>query len=174
MGEKIDAHEIVVRFNRYRSDRSRPEDTGQRTDVWVRAPDLRHADSPDNPAAEWIVLSGPDIRYQLADWTPLVPHIEAGRRMLTVPLVTWHALVKELHAPPSAGILLLAWIIELTGSTAGITAVGFQSADSPIGVRQPYHHALPRQRPGHRHNWAGERALLSRWMAQGLVLSDAR
>ncbi len=174
MGEKIDAHDIVVRFNHYRSATSRLEDTGRRIDVWVRAPNLNIIDLAENPMADWIVLSGPDIRYKLANWEPLKPHLEAGRQILTVPLDIWRTLVNELQAPPSAGMLLLAWAIRLTGSPAGITVAGFQSAINPVLIRQAYHQALPQQRPGRRHNWAGERKLLNRWQSAGLTLLDGR
>jgi len=178
MGEKIDAHDIVVRFNHYRSGTSRLEDTGGRIDVWVRAPNLNTADLAEdlaeNPTADWIVLSGPDIRYQLANWEPLRQQLEAGRKILTVPLDIWRALVNELQAPPSAGILLLAWVIRLMGNPGGITATGFQSAVNPASVRQAYHQALPHHRPGHRHDWTGERELLNRWQSAGLILLAAR
>lgn len=173
MGEKIDAHEVVVRFNHYCSGTSRPEDTGRRIDIWVRAPDLNTAGLVENPKADWIVLSGPDIRYQLANWEPLGPYMEAGRKILTVPLDIWRTLVKELHAPPSAGILLLAWVIRLMGGPGGINATGFQSAINPASVSQAYHQALPQQRPVRRHNWTGERELLNRWHSAGLILLDA-
>jgi len=173
MGKKIDAHEVVVRFNHYCSATSRREDTGLRIDIWVRAPNLKTVDHGVNPMADWIVLSGPDIRYQLADWDPLLPYLEAGRKILTVPLDIWRTLVKELHAPPSAGILLLAWVIRLMEGAGGISAAGFQSAVNPASVSRPYHHALSQQRPGHRHNWVAERELLNRWQSAGLILLDA-
>ena len=182
MGTKIDAHDVVVRFNHYRSGTSRLEDTGRRIDVWVRAPNLKpvdleedlEEDLAENPTADWIVLSGPDIRYQLANWEPFRQHLEAGRQILTVPLDIWRTLVNELHAPPSAGILLLAWTIRLMGSPGGITATGFQSVINPASARQAYHQALPRQRPGRRHDWSGERKLVNRWQSAGLTLLDGK
>ena len=168
-GPLIDAHRCVARFNRYHSSRSRRQDCGERIDVWVRSPELAGTDLPVPCPAEWLVLSGCDVRYQLYHWQWLVPLLASGCKVLTVPATIWCRLVRVLHAPPSAGILLLAWLVELQGEAGGISIAGFQSDRQPAHATRLYHHALPSQRAGPRHNWPGELELLRRWHAGGLA-----
>lgn len=149
------------------------QDTGSRIDVLVCAPDLAGTLPGQSCPAEWLILSGCDVRYQLYDWQSLVPLLDAGQKILTVPRKPWRRLVRELHAPPSAGVLLLEWLIELVGDVKGITAADFQDDRQPAQFSRHYHHALPWQRAGRRHNWSRELALLQRWRADGLTGPEA-
>ena len=167
LGERIDTHRSVTRFNRYRSDVSNPADTGTRIDVWVRAPDLGDFDPGADESPSWVVLSGADPRYHLAEWDAIVGLMERGAKVLTIPLEIWRRLVAQLHAPPSAGLMYLAWVMELLGGAAGLTAAGFQRPDGE-GTAQ-YHQALPRHRASQRHRWDAERELLGQWQRDGLV-----
>ncbi len=164
VGSAIDDNGMVIRFNRYRHLTSRDTDIGSRISVWVGAPNYRGSPNCDVP---WIVVSGPDVRFRRRDWSALRPALEKGTPILTVPLPVWCSLVRRLHAPPSAGLLMLAWLRELQGGWLGISAAGFGLGGSGS---MPYHHADPAQRPSARHNWAGELALLQLWRQEGLQL----
>jgi hypothetical protein len=179
IGNKIDSHAVVFRFNHYttasHSSRARNQQTqnmrdiGKRLNVWVLAPNLRKPYSAGVEVAKWVILTGPDMRYQLADWNSIVPLLTTKKRVLTVPLKIWQTLVQELKAPPSAGVLCLAWIIDMLESPKGLVAAGFQRQ----GMKTPrYHYALLRHKGSRRHNWQEERALLDRWQAQGLQFLD--
>lgn len=170
LGERIDSHAVVVRFNRYRSEAAGATDLGRRLDVWVCAPKfLPEAVTLQHGAAQWLVLSGPDVRYRRAgaplDWPAVQQLIGTGVRVLTVPLAVWGALVDRLGAPPSAGVLLLAWVRASLGRWQRLAIAGFDSAQAGRGA---YHHAGQRLRPGRRHDWDAERALLAEWRAEGL------
>jgi len=171
LGERIDRHGRVVRFNRYHSDAAGPQDLGRRLDVWVCAPKFL----PEAAAmvqgrfdVAWLVLSGPDVRYHRAgaalDWALVDTLVEAGVRVVTVPLEVWRGLVDRLAAPPSAGVLLLAWVHALLGGWGALTIAGFGGAQMR---GHAYHHA-GRGRAGRRHAWGRERALLSEWRCEGL------
>ncbi|HEX5515661.1 MAG TPA: glycosyltransferase family 29 protein [Gammaproteobacteria bacterium] len=163
LGSEIDGHGLVVRFNRFRSERTSAADTGVRTDIWVRAPDFPGAAPVE---ADWIIVSGPDMRYRMRHWQNVRDPQRPDVPVLTVPLPVWRSLVAPLDAPPSAGLLVLAWLRQLLGDWTGISAAGFGSAF----VGQPYHHALPEQAPGRRHNWGAESSLLCQWQEEGLRL----
>ncbi|MFM1891547.1 MAG: hypothetical protein RLZ44_624, partial [Pseudomonadota bacterium] len=64
-----------------------------------------------------------------------------------------------------AGVLLLAWARALLGDWQRLVIAGFDSAQAGRGA---YHHAGRRLRPGRRHDWDAERALLAEWRAEGL------
>ena len=171
LGAKIDAHEAIVRFNHYCSETSQTADIGEQTDVWVRAPDLGDS-KPQSRHPHWIVLSGADPIYQLRDWSSIVPLLRNGAQVVTVPLEIWRQLVDELKAPPSAGVLWMAWAIQILGDPSAVTAAGFQVRE-PARKDQQYHHALPRHKGSTRHHWPAERALLRRWQTQGLRILGA-
>jgi hypothetical protein len=161
-GDWIDAHDLVVRFNRFRCEESSTADIGSRIHVWVAAPGF-----PGSPPEEvaWTVITGPDMRYRRQNWELLRDRLEADRPVLTVPLEVWRALATRVCAPPSAGLLMLAWIKALFGTWGGISTVGLGVATSQ---GTPYHHADPNQKPVARHNWEAERILLGQWRAEGL------
>jgi len=162
LGTTIDRHGLVVRFNRFRGPDSDPVDIGTRIDVWVVAPGFEGAP----PAGvRWIVVSGPEMRFRRHNWDSLRPALDAGAAVLTVPLAPWRRLVKALQAPPSAGLLFLAWLHSMLGSWEGVRAVGF-GIGAPSG--NAYHHADPRHKAVGRHHWAGERLVLQSWQDEGL------
>lgn len=157
-GAWIDGHSCVIRFNQYASGLSNPADIGERTDVWVRAPGF----SPRGLgfSGEWVVVSGPDARYRLTNWRHLAPLLRREQPVLTVPITVWRSLVGHLHAPPSAGLLILAWLRALLGSLKGVSVIGFSTTmDKPAC----YHHALPDQSAVNRHRWNLEQLILEKW-----------
>jgi capsular polysaccharide export protein len=162
LGDFIDSHAMVVRFNRFRNEASADADIGNRVGVWVVAPGFT---DPQPPRVKWVVVSGPDMQYRLQSWKRLLPALSAGAAVLTVPLPPWRRLVARLQAPPSAGLLFLFWLRFMLGSWNGVTAVGFGL--TALAAR-PYHHADRRQQPVRRHNWEEERVLLRQWKNEGL------
>ncbi|QYZ67204.1 MAG: hypothetical protein HPY30_15175 [Gammaproteobacteria bacterium (ex Lamellibrachia satsuma)] len=179
IGRTIDTSSVVFRFNLFSTETAceasdgklstQMQEVGSRLDVWVCAPNLQTPYPPAVEEVEWVVIVGPDARYHLADWGNIVSLLDADKKVLTLPLSIWRMLVRELKAPPSAGVLCLAWVIEMLGAPEGLMAAGFQRQSVP-GMR--YHYALHRHKPGRRHNWEGERALLHRWKMQGLQFLD--
>ena len=158
----IDSPGVVVRFNRFSERSSLATDVAARVDVWVTSPGF----AGDVPAGvQWVVVSGPDMAFRLQDWRRFEVPRRWGARVLTVPLPPWAELVRLLDAPPSAGLLFLAWVRSLLGSWAHVRAIGFGSL-SAGGM--PRHHAVVGHRPSSRHNWPAERSVLRSWQDQGL------
>lgn len=162
-GEDIDAHAVVLRFNRWQPPgRDLGSALGHRLDVWVAAPDCRELPLQD-PA--WAVITGADPLVAMEGW-PQVQALRARRvPVLTVPLGIWRALVERLGAPPSAGVLVLAWLTTM-GLGQGLHMTGIAEAAAADS------HVLGgRHRRGRRHAWDRERALVAQWHAAGLLSS---
>lgn len=176
LGRIIDANRSVFRFNRRSSAVATSADFGTELGVWVCTPKvLAEIAAQGGVAAPWVVISGPDMRFHRAgvpvDWDTVLAMRDAGTRVLTVPLEIWGGLVGQLGAPPSAGLLVLAWVGALLGGFAGIRVAGFDGAAGPAHA---YHHAGRRHRPGRRHNWPGERAVFEQWRTAGLDVLTGR
>lgn len=186
VGEKIDRHEVVFRFNHFYPDLHNaipPEqeggergeglqlirDIGERLDVWVRVPVLPMPGPTILNAPDWVIISGPDARYSTDRWQGIVPLLKAGTKVLTFPIQTWAGLVRELQAPPSAGVLTLGWVEEIVGHPRDVCVAGFQTRKTKS---MRYHHVLRHHKPGKRHNWQAERRLLRRYESEGFAFLD--
>ncbi|CAK0755605.1 hypothetical protein CCP3SC5AM1_2110002 [Gammaproteobacteria bacterium] len=161
LGAAIDANALVIRFNRCFGPDAAIEDIGQRINVWVVAPGYR---GPATTAA-WTVMTGPDMLYRLHNWQAVATVAAAGSPVLTVPLPVWRLLVRQLNAPPSSGVLLLAWLNWLLGSWRGISFVGIACG---LDFAGRYHVGLSAHVPVVRHDWDAEQRLVESWIAQGL------
>jgi hypothetical protein len=176
LGSWIDDHRCVVRFNHWKSDESVFDDLGTRIDVWVCAPGfLPRAVEIGLEPPSWLVLVGPDVRFRRAgagvNWEPVLSMLEDGVKVLTIPLPMWKEAVALLNAPPSAGISFILWLRHLAGGLQGLSVVGFDAAGIDGGN---YHHAFPRKRPGWRHDWDREAAVLSSLEDEGLRVMRKR
>lgn len=172
--EEIDAHPVVVRFNRWMP--PMPVDgavgsrngRGQRGQIWVLSPSADVTLECAPSGCPWVVYSGADPLARLPHWPFVLALREFGAQVLTVPLTVWRPLVSELEAPPSAGLLMLAWFKEMTGTWRGIHISGFEPGPGGghvLGVRHRLTH-------GGRHDWQREAALLKRWRGEGLLDLD--
>ncbi|MGV6852726.1 MAG: glycosyltransferase family 29 protein [bacterium] len=160
LGDVIDQHQWVLRFNDASGSDS---DAGSRCDVWVTTPGYRGS-PPDN--VQWAIMSGPDVRFSNQYWDSVEPILARGGQVLTVPLPVWRSLVKELEAPPSAGLLTLAWLRELLGGWEPISVAGFNA----LSDKKHRYHVFHKRKKGYkRHNWEGEAVILRRWCSQGLT-----
>lgn len=162
LGEHIDGHGAVVRFNRFADGGQFIQDVGKQLDVWVLSPGYR---GPAPVAVKWVVVAGPDVRYTLRNWSVVLPLLQSGARVLTVPLPVWRVLVRQLKAPPSAGILFLQWLQLMIGGWRGITVAGvgeWRGAGA-------YHLALRHHQADSRHQWFAEHTLVADWCLEGLV-----
>jgi hypothetical protein len=160
----IESADCIIRFNHWQAP---AVDVGRRTDVWVRSPiDMRDSRSPaPYPPPSWVAVSGPEMICRHPDWQAWA--LENVSTLLAVPLNVWRSLVRELMAPPSAGVLTLGWLRSIRGHWHGITAYGIGYSGGQ------YHAAKARHRPSHRHHWARELTILERWSAEGLQLVRA-
>jgi hypothetical protein len=162
LGNKIDSHALVIRFNNYSMEPAYWSDYGRKTDVWVRGShylnilrrtEERYAHTVIADDMYWRTPNGQD---NLIDGMLFKRRIEdAPRRLLT-------DLVLELGARPSSGIIILAWLKQILGTLDGVSVFGFALSDQLKGLR---HYFADRRVSGLEHNWLGERALFERLMS---------
>jgi len=164
LGDIIDQCGCVVRFNTFSSEQTNTSDMGQKHDLWVVTPGFCAQNIPATFSGN-VVLTGPDMQYRMLDWSGVKVFREQGLPLLTVPLPVWKAMVRELAAPPSAGILFLAWLKNLLGSWAGVSVAGFSALTA---AKTDYHYTDRKHRASSRHNWVGESVILRRWQNEGL------
>ncbi|PIE01274.1 MAG: hypothetical protein CSA79_00795 [Thiothrix nivea] len=165
LGETIDQHDCVARFNTFSSPKTDEKDMGYKHDIWVITPGFQVTVLPKDFSGT-VILTGPDVRYQLLNWSGVSAVVKRELTLLTTPLPVWQNLVRELTAPPSAGILFLAWLKVLLGSWSGVSVAGFSALND---VKKAYHHTDAKHKPSARHNWLAEAALLRRWQQEGLT-----
>ncbi|MGB2011226.1 MAG: glycosyltransferase family 29 protein [Akkermansiaceae bacterium] len=171
-GDLIDHHDLVIRFNQYahcncgtlHDSYEQIKDSGSKINIWVRSPGYSGPAPATAESADWIIIAGPDVRYQLSDWAGLESIMLNKQKVITVPLSVWRKSVSELQAPPSAGILIVAWLIEILDREHSVKATGFQIQ----GAKEiRYHRILPRHKASMRHNWRREADLLRLWHKNG-------
>ena len=163
----IESCSVVVRFNRCGVEADFAADVGRRTDVWVVSPAYR---GPIPAGVRWVLVTGPDMRYRLQDWRMVMPLLAADSPVLTFPLDIWRQLVSSLQAPPSAGMLTLAWLSELlpdAWSSLRVAGIG-----TGLNVAGRYHRTDKQQSAASRHNWIAEQSLIADWTRCGLVRLD--
>jgi len=162
LGQKIDHHDIVIRFNNC-CQKENKSDLGIKRDVWISAPNIKNV-----IPTEWIVVTGPNMIYRGANWSRFSKLDLNKNRVISIPLNIWKEMVSLLKAPPSAGILLLYWIKTIKKGFQDVSMVGF---DLKLN-KQQYHYADANHKAGERHNWIKEKALLSSWIQDGLTQLD--
>ena len=167
LGSAIDSHAAVIRFNQFPQEDALAQSVGVRTHVWVLSPGYQ---GPVPEGVHWVVMAGPDVRYSLRRWTLLKPLLEGGTKVLTVPLPVWRKLVLRLEAPPSAGVLLLQWLFDMNESWSGIAMAGIGEW---VGSGA-YHLAMADHKADGRHQWVKERALVAKWVENGLRKVESR
>ncbi len=162
MGAFIDQADMVIRFNQCFSAQTNWEDTGQKTDLWVGAPNFKLT----VPKAKDYVITGPDmltwLRRLPAVFRPLQP-------LHSIPLAYWKPLVRQLAAPPSAGLLTCYWLLQ-QAPKAQIFVCGFDLHSQNL----KYHHADELHQPVQRHHWQAERHLLTQWQQQQWFMLGCR
>lgn len=163
MGSQIDKHAVVIRFNYCCLGANNRLKPGDKTDVWVKAPDVKQNIHTD---IDWLVLSGPQKLWKMPQNLESAK-FEHADSVTDFPLSVWRDLVKILKSPPSSGIAMLYWIKNVLGSFEGVSAVGFDSNQS-----NDYQNKAEPHKPSSRHNWVAEKALFERFKDQGLNVYD--
>ena len=165
LGAVIDSHAAVLRFNCWQGTETSADDLGQRVDVWVVSPATLAVDQPIPEGLSWVIVSAPDPRYIVRQWALAFRLAALGVPVLTVPLPVWRALVRRLRAPPSAGLLVLAWSAAVAGPMGWHVGGGIG-----WGVAADGRHHMVRRRGqvGARHRWQAESASVVQWRREGL------
>lgn len=165
LGSAIDATGFVVRFNAFKEGYQASKDLGSKYDAWCVTPSFRPSTVRAHTVS-WLIVTGPAVEYRLADWSALFEFRAKNLSIVTLPLNIWRELVRELQAPPSAGVSLLAFFYSLFGSWSGIKVAGFGALTKNSAT---YHYMNSKNKASKRHNWLGEKYLIERWLREGLT-----
>lgn len=152
-GKEIDSAGAVIRFNRPSEKASAKIHLGSHTHTRVLSPSYKGI----IPPTDWIVISGPDMQYQLQNWSHIAPIVENNTPVITIPISFWRDLVEILHAPPSAGLLMLHYLRNHSELRPSLNAYGFGYDKNE---KQEYHAIDTNHVPNNRHNWVKEAELL--------------
>lgn len=156
-GAEIDAHDIVIRFNRAAVPADSRGDYGERCDILVANYTVvaQLAGNSDVP----VVVTGKDWEVFSVFKPALMALSERDVDLLTVPRAVRVALNKALMATASSGIQILAMLADVRGSLAGIGIYGFSLVDQ-VGANPTSANYFRSSRAAANHNWRGEALVL--------------
>ena len=166
-GRYIDEHDVIVRFNSPVLTGRYNEYSGRRTNVWVLSPTL--ARQAPMRGVRTMIVSGINILAgESGYWQCLAKH---GMQMQVAVFreEIWYSLVATLHAPPTAGLLMLTSLKER--KSLRVSAYGFSGScntpdDHDDTCHRPHsvaNHYADRQPASTRHNWNDEAKLMAEW-----------
>lgn len=154
--QAIDSADIVFRFNSAVTNNTYSEAYGSRTDYWVVSPS--YSVQASNLKANRIVLSGVSPFHKPSIYWQTLANIQQTEYFV-FPKSVWYSLVAELKAPPSAGLLCLATLINWRPKATTIETYGINNA----AVSTQNHYSDNNKRST-RHNWTGESLLVKQLM----------
>lgn len=163
-GALIDDHDLVIRFNNFRTGGQLAADTGHRTDIWVRTAQAHALWRRDSARFRCAVIAGHPAYWRSP--AGLKVALDAARTGLAHDVIDpflYADIVAQLGAKPSNGLATLGWLRALRGSLAGITVLGFALDDQPPGEARRYFEDPPRK-TAVPHDWPAERRLLDAWL----------
>lgn len=143
-GEIIDSYSLVIRFNRYVTDR---KIYGEKKDIVVLDPSLYGEYKRTN---EKIILSGYAKQYMIK-----------GEGICCIPTKIWRTLITKTHKPPSAGLLMVQYLMTIVPPSK-ITIFNFTNNSSE--------HVTGRIECNEAHNWLVEKAIFEQYRQQGVRL----
>lgn len=156
-GQLIDEHDVVVRFNAADVSERYRKQTGSRTDLWVVSPAL--PSQQQTLPSKALAISGVNpLAGQSGYWKSL--HKRGIPLMMQFSQRHWYALVSELGAPPSAGLLVLR-SLALEPSNLEINAFGFTRTENLNDQSEGAHYS-DTNTGSRRHNWQAEAHWFSR------------
>jgi len=152
--EKIDSADLVFRFNQANTSEEFRQAYGSRTDYWVISPS--HPIEPTQLKAKNIVVSGIAPFDKASLYWQNLANIK-NVLYYTFSKSAWYSLVAQLHAPPSAGLLCLATLMQWRPQHTTVESYGINLQD--ISVQNHY---ADKGKRSSRHNWPAEAAIANR------------
>lgn len=156
-GEFIDAHDAVVRFNRFSVEDEFARDYGRKCTIHVRHPqDVEIND--DSVTSDWTVINRPDLIYRERKWKNVLGLSAAGVRISALPAGFHQHLYRSLRGEPSGGIIFCALVKTMRGCLPRESCFGFSFVDQ-VGQSPASAHYFESARPSFKHRWTSEKAM---------------
>ncbi len=156
-GAAIDANDIVVRFNNHGINTDYDPDIGADTHLWVVSPSFNL--STQTAIASRCAVTGADPWTRASGYWERVS-LQAVTHIATFDIRRWHALVEQLSAPPSAGLLMIDAIRQAGVGSENLTAYGFTRLEN---LDDADNHLYDDAERSDRHNWDKEAKLYRDW-----------
>ena len=156
-GQRIDAHNVVARFNRFSIADEFARDYGQKCTIHVRHP--RDVGINDiSLASDIALMNRPDFVYRERKWTNILALNKAGATISALPLGFHPHLYRSLGGEPSGGIIFCALVKSMRGRLPRESCFGFSFVDQ-IGSSASSAHYFANARPSFKHRWKLEKKM---------------
>lgn len=160
LGNWIDAHDLVIRFNDFSVGGAYRADYGTKTDIWVHTMRYRDIWRRDGHSFLHTLASGTSCYWRHANGRDSMIVSElAGQTMEEMDGRMFFDLSVRLGAQPSSGLFTLYWLQQIKGTLTGISILGFSQLHDDLSPTSHYFETLNRKKPAP-HNWIAERLLL--------------
>ncbi|MEM7776945.1 MAG: glycosyltransferase family 29 protein [Pseudomonadota bacterium] len=155
LGKAIDSHALVIRFNNFSTAREFSNDYGTKCDVWCRSPFYQRVVRRQEFRPH-LTITGSPIQWRKEDGQDMaIEYMGRDEALDVAPVSVVSTAAVRCGAPPSSGIVTLAWIESVLGSLDGVSVCGFALTDQAGGTKH-YFKTPPRMnKPSH--DWTGER-----------------
>ncbi len=153
LGRAIDDHALVVRFNNFSTSPEHAQDYGVKCDVWCRSPFYK--DITRRPGFKpSLTITGSPIPWRKEDGQDMaIEYMARNEPLDSAPISLVPLVAIRCGAPPSSGILTIAWIKSILGSLDGVSVCGFELTDQKDGLKHYFNNPGRTKSPPH--NWTG-------------------
>ena len=156
LGNVIDAHDIVIRFNNFVNHPSFEIDYGKKLSIWVRTPSLYEVPCRHDIDPGTIIISSTLLLHaQNGNWQWMLESCDRFKPIVLFQNNIYRDLVQQLDAPPSAGLLTVASLVGMNCNMDKISFWGFNFNTHGES------HYFDRHKQSLRHNWIQEKKIFS-------------
>ncbi|WP_448538084.1 glycosyltransferase family 29 protein [Sphingobium yanoikuyae] len=154
-GGQIDAHDEVVRFNRFDTSPPFDRDYGSRTTILVRVGNDRPEIGLNLPLNTLVVISSGSILYRGRSWRAALRMRDEGHQLCVFPQRFHTQLSKMVIGSPSSGLSFVHLLKALRGTLRREDFFGFAFVDQ-IGSQAKSAHYFEAAKPSAVHQWDRE------------------
>lgn len=166
-GPTIDAHEEVVRFNRFDTSPPYDRDYGRKTSILVRVGNDKPEIGVDLPPGTLVLISSGSILYRGRAWRAALRMRQEGHRLCVFPQRFHTQLSKMVVGSPSSGLSFVHLLKSLRGTLRREDFFGFAFVDQ-IGEQPKSAHYFEAARPSFVHKWDKELEIFNSLFADGV------
>jgi hypothetical protein len=157
-GTRIDAHDLVARFNVFSTSEEFAVDYGAKCNMHIRSLPEDEGANEFSMVSDTIVLSRADLIYRNRNWKNVLKLARSGAKLSAFPTGFHQGLYKKLGGAPSSGIAFCALVKQERGVLSRSSCFGFAFVDQ-IGAKRSSAHYFRDARPSFKHQWKGEKEM---------------
>lgn len=165
-GPVIDAHQEVVRFNRFDTSPPYDRDYGRKTTILVRVGNDKPEIGADLPPNMLVLISSGSILFRGRAWRAALRMRQDGHRLCVFPQRFHTELSKMVVGSPSSGLSFVHLLKSLRGTLRRGDFFGFAFVDQ-IGEQAKSAHYFEAAKPSFVHKWDRELEIFDSLFADG-------